>query len=82
MPSTSPGSPAVEPQLKFEALHGDLDRILQDETISCLCLSDKILALGTEEGRVHVLDYCGNQVSKRSKCRSSCSISYGIRKVP
>ncbi|KAF5836123.1 hypothetical protein DUNSADRAFT_6376 [Dunaliella salina] len=51
----------AEPQLKFEALHGDLDSILQDETISCLCLSDKILTLGTEEGRVHVLDYCGNQ---------------------
>ena len=60
----------MEPQLKYEALHGDLDRILKDETISCLCLSDKILALGTEQGRVHVLDYSGNQVNTRKYTRA------------
>jgi hypothetical protein len=36
--------------------------ILETQQVSCLCLSDKILALGTEDGRIHVLDYEGNEV--------------------
>ena len=51
-----------EPQLKYEALGADVKTVLSKERVSCMCLSDKILALGTEAGRVHILDYSGNSV--------------------
>ncbi len=51
-----------EPQLKYLPLTGDVPSILRREKVTCLCLSDKILALGTDLGSVHVLDYQGNQV--------------------
>ena len=54
---------AREPHLKYESLGGDVAGITSSgDEISCLCLSDKILAIGTAKGRVHVLDYSGNQV--------------------
>ena len=53
-----------EPHLKYESLGGDVGSITASgDRVSCLCLSDKILAIGTESGNVHVLDYSGNQVS-------------------
>ncbi|GIL83992.1 hypothetical protein Vretifemale_12716, partial [Volvox reticuliferus] len=51
-----------EPQLKYELLGGDVQSIVENEKITCMNVSDKILAIGTEQGRVHVLDYSGNQV--------------------
>lgn len=53
---------AVEPQLKYDILGGDTSSIISKERITCMTLSEKILALGTEQGRIHVLDYSGNQV--------------------
>uniref|UniRef100_A0A7R9YQY0 Vps41 beta-propeller domain-containing protein n=1 Tax=Chlamydomonas euryale TaxID=1486919 RepID=A0A7R9YQY0_9CHLO len=51
-----------EPQLKYNSLGGDVSAITSTEAVTCLCLSDKILALGTETGNVHVLDYSGHEV--------------------
>lgn len=52
-----------EPRLKYESLGGDVTGITSSgDEITCLCLSDKILAIGTAKGNVHVLDYSGNQV--------------------
>jgi hypothetical protein len=56
------GEAQYEPQLKYNKLGGDVPNILETQQVSCLCLSDKILALGTDDGRVHVLDYEGNEV--------------------
>eukprot|EP00198_Chlamydomonas_reinhardtii_P010064 XP_001699401.1 vacuolar assembly protein [Chlamydomonas reinhardtii] len=56
---------AVEPQLKYDILGGDTSSIISKERITCMTLSEKILALGTEQGRIHVLDYSGNQVQVR-----------------
>lgn len=52
-----------EPQLKYEVLSGDVPSIVGKEKITCMIVSGKILAIGTELGRVHVLDYSGNQVN-------------------
>eukprot|EP00955_Chlamydomonas_euryale_P075812 362452-Chlamydomonas_euryale.AAC.8 len=52
-----------EPQLKYNSLGGDVSAITSTEAVTCLCLSDKILALGTETGNVHVLDYSGHEAS-------------------
>ena len=55
-------NPDLEPHLKYESLGGDVNEITAvGDRVSCLCLSDKILAIGTERGNVYVLDYEGNQ---------------------
>lgn len=58
------GTPEVrEPHLKYEGLGGDVSNITASgDEVTCLCLSDKILAVGTARGNVHVLDYSGNEV--------------------
>mmetsp|Transcript_22795 Transcript_22795/g.49963 ORF Transcript_22795/g.49963 Transcript_22795/m.49963 type:complete len:111 (+) Transcript_22795:110-442(+) len=53
-----------EPQLRYEHLGSDVQNILAHDKVTCLCLSDKILALGTELGRIHLLDYSGNEVRR------------------
>ncbi len=52
-----------EPILKFAGLGGDVEGLAK-EGITCLCLSSKILALGTARGSVHVLDYEGNEIRR------------------
>jgi len=52
----------LEPQLKYERLGADVKTILQGATATCLALSEKVLALGTSVGNIHILDYSGNEV--------------------
>lgn len=54
----------LEPQLKYERLGADVKSILRDASATCLCLSEKVLALGTSTGSIHILDYSGNEVSQ------------------
>jgi hypothetical protein len=66
-PAAAPQTPAaaeneLEPQLKYERLGADVKSILSDATATCLCLSEKVLALGTSAGTIHILDYSGNEV--------------------
>jgi hypothetical protein len=68
------GADDLEPQLKYERLGADVKSILKDASATALCLSEKVLALGTSAGNIHVLDYSGNEVGW---CRViSCSYSY------
>ncbi len=53
---------ADEPCLKYELLGGDVPSILASASATALAVSDKLLALGTAAGSLHVLDYEGNQV--------------------
>ena len=39
-----------------------MTELLGKNAATCLCVSDKILALGTSSGKVHILDYSGNEV--------------------
>ena len=50
-----------EPRLKYQRLGSDVAELLGKNAATCLCVSDKILALGTHTGIVHVLDYSGNE---------------------
>jgi WD40 repeat protein len=52
----------LEPQLKYERLGADVKALLQESSATCLCLSEKVLALGTSKGVIHILDYSGNEV--------------------
>lgn len=51
-----------EPRLKYQRLGASVSEILETAAASSLCVSEKILALGTHTGSVHVLDVSGNEV--------------------
>lgn len=51
-----------EPRLKYQRLGCDLTDVLAAGAATCLAVSDKILALATTAGSIHLLDYEGNQV--------------------
>lgn len=53
-----------EPRLKYQRLGSSVTEILRQDAASCLCVSDKLLALGTHDGTIHVLDFAGNEVGK------------------
>ena len=54
-----------EPRLKYQRLGSSVTEILRQDAASCLCVSDKLLALGTHDGTIHVLDFAGNEVCNR-----------------
>lgn len=58
-----------EPRLKYAALSSDALRIFRQQGASCLAVSDKVLALGTLQGGVHLLDYAGTEV-RHQACMS------------
>eukprot|EP00882_Tetradesmus_deserticola_P033885 GHRQ01038742.1.p1 GENE.GHRQ01038742.1~~GHRQ01038742.1.p1 ORF type:complete len:223 (+),score=59.26 GHRQ01038742.1:288-956(+) len=60
------GPDDLEPQLKYERLGADVKDILNDASATALCLSEKVLALGTSLGNIHILDYSGNEVKRFS----------------
>lgn len=51
-----------EPLLSYAAFGSDVPGILGRDAATCLRVSDKLLALGTRSGAVHLLDYEGNKV--------------------
>ena len=53
-----------EPRLKYHRLgsDADADSLLAEDAATCLCVSDKLLALGTKSGTVLILDYSGDKV--------------------
>ena len=57
-----------EPRLKYQRLGSSVTEILRQDAASCLCVSDKLLALGTHDGTIHVLDFAGNEVISTYKC--------------
>ncbi|GBF95415.1 hypothetical protein Rsub_08377 [Raphidocelis subcapitata] len=59
------GESDPEPQLKYERLGCDVKSILAGgAAATTLALSEKVLALGTSAGGIHILDYSGNEVKR------------------
>jgi hypothetical protein len=52
-----------EPRLSYDLFGADVATILNRDQATCLCVSDKLLALGTQTGAVYLLDYEGNKVT-------------------
>ena len=61
--STSSIPDEEEPRLKYQRLEADTGDLLLETEAACLCVSEKMLALGTRDGGVHLLDYDGNEVT-------------------
>jgi hypothetical protein len=63
-----------EPRLKYQRLGGSVPSLLSSDAASCLTVAERIIALGTHDGTVHLLDFQGNQVL--SAPHPSLSLSY------
>lgn len=50
--------------MKYQRLEADTGDLLLETEAACLCVSNKMLALGTRDGTVHLLDYDGNEVKR------------------
>ncbi|TFY77062.1 hypothetical protein EWM64_g6951 [Hericium alpestre] len=51
-----------EPALKYERLGGSVQDLFRKDSASALAISNKLLALGTHNGIVHILDLTGKRV--------------------
>ncbi|XP_024396785.1 vacuolar protein sorting-associated protein 41 homolog [Physcomitrium patens] len=51
-----------EPRLKYQRLGGSLPSLLSSDAAACLTVGERMIALGTHDGTVHLLDFQGNQI--------------------
>lgn len=52
-----------EPRLKYQRMGGSVPSLLSNDAASCIAVAERMIALGTLGGSVHILDFLGNQVS-------------------
>lgn len=52
-----------EPRLKYQRMGGSVPSLLPTDAASCIAVAERMIALGTHGGAVHILDFLGNQVS-------------------
>lgn len=64
LPSDALHAKCEELEPAVRALGADAAAILAADAATCLQVSDKLLALGTASGIVHLLDYDGNQARR------------------
>ncbi|PSR86535.1 Vacuolar protein sorting-associated protein [Actinidia chinensis var. chinensis] len=53
-----------EPRLKYQRMGGSVPSLLASEAASCIAVAERMIALGTHGGSVHILDFLGNQVKE------------------
>lgn len=52
-----------EPRLKYQRMGGSVPSLLASDAASCIAVAERMIALGTHGGTVHILDFLGNQVN-------------------
>ena len=52
-----------EPRLKYQRMGVSVPSLLASDAASCIAVAERMIALGTHGGSVHILDFLGNQVS-------------------
>lgn len=53
-----------EPRLKYQRMGGSIPALLTNDAASCVAVAERMIALGTHGGTVHILDFLGNQVKE------------------
>ncbi|KAH9618528.1 hypothetical protein KSS87_018147 [Heliosperma pusillum] len=53
-----------EPKLKYQRMGGSLSSLLANDAATCIAVSERMIALGTHCGAIHILDFLGNQVKE------------------
>ncbi|PPQ94822.1 hypothetical protein CVT25_007459 [Psilocybe cyanescens] len=56
------GEDDEEPSLKYERITGAIPDLLKKDSASALCVSNKLLAMGTHAGIIHILDLTGKRI--------------------
>ncbi|KAJ8432343.1 hypothetical protein Cgig2_021113 [Carnegiea gigantea] len=56
------GEEEDEPKLKYQRMGGSLPSLLTTDSATCVAVSERMIALGTHGGIVHILDFLGNQL--------------------
>ena len=51
-----------EPRLKYQRMGGSIPTLLSSDAACCIAIAERMIALGTHDGTVHILDLLGNQV--------------------
>lgn len=51
-----------EPRLKYQRLGGSVPSLLSNDAAASIAVAERMIALGTHDGTVHILDFQGNQV--------------------
>ena len=59
-----------EPRLKYQRMGGSIPSLLSNDAASCIAVAERMIALGTLDGTVHILDFLGNQVRPPSLTHS------------
>ncbi|KAF8396489.1 hypothetical protein HHK36_018112 [Tetracentron sinense] len=60
------GEEEEEPRLKYQRMGGSIPSLLSSDAASCIAVAERLIALGTHDGTVHILDFLGNQVKEFS----------------
>ncbi|KAI9196898.1 hypothetical protein LWI28_027937 [Acer negundo] len=50
-----------EPRLKYQRMGGSIPSLISNDAASCIAVAERMIALGTHTGTVHILDFLGNQ---------------------
>ncbi|CAL5024780.1 unnamed protein product [Urochloa decumbens] len=58
------GDDEEEPRLKYQRLGGSVPAILSTDAAASIAVADRMVALGTHNGTLHILDFQGNQVKE------------------
>ncbi|KVH90729.1 hypothetical protein Ccrd_007262 [Cynara cardunculus var. scolymus] len=53
-----------EPRLKYQRMGGTVPSLISSDAASCVAVAERMIALGTHGGSVHILDFLGNQVKE------------------
>ncbi|MQM21065.1 hypothetical protein Taro_054096 [Colocasia esculenta] len=53
-----------EPRLKYQRMGGNVPSLLSTDAASAISIAERMIALGTHGGVVHILDFQGNQVKE------------------
>ncbi|KAG2086160.1 uncharacterized protein F5147DRAFT_729267 [Suillus discolor] len=62
-----------EPTLKYERMGGAVNDLLKKDSASALAVSNKLLALGTHNGIVHIVDLTGKRIKSYKPHQASVS---------
>ncbi|KAG6474149.1 hypothetical protein ZIOFF_068073 [Zingiber officinale] len=60
-----------EPRLKYQRLGGSVPSLLSNDAAASIAVAERMIALGTHDGTVHILDFQGNQVPKLGNLQDS-----------
>ncbi|XP_020596717.1 vacuolar protein sorting-associated protein 41 homolog [Phalaenopsis equestris] len=55
-----------EPRLKYQRMGGSVPSLLSTDAAASIAIAERMIALGTHDGTVHILDFQGNQVKEFS----------------